>query len=249
MASSTLIAHMGGHLCSLDELNACPTPAPQGRWHPVAHGRVLATVKETLTGAGYGIVKEQLCLARNDQRFFGTLDLAVPLVSGVSLAVGVRNSVDKSFPLGFCAGNRVFICDNLAFRAELLIKRKHTRYGEQRFALAIASAISSLATFREAEESRLRRLQFTDLTDEQASHLILTAFLKGIISAPQLPRVCAEWLNPTFEEFQPRTAWSLLNSFTTVLRPVAVSNPQRFAGQSIRLNALLSTEQGVALAA
>jgi hypothetical protein len=33
------------------------------------------------------------------------------LCPGVSLAVGIRNSWDQSFPLGFCAGARVFVCD------------------------------------------------------------------------------------------------------------------------------------------
>jgi hypothetical protein len=99
--------HAGGRLASLQELRECNTPAPEGRWHPVPHVRVLDSVKETLLGAGYTIRSEQYGLARNDARFFGVLDLATPLAEGVSLSVGVRNSVDKSFPLGFAAGSRV----------------------------------------------------------------------------------------------------------------------------------------------
>jgi hypothetical protein len=77
--------------------------------------------------------------------------------------VGVRNSVDKSFPLGFCAGARVFICDNLAFRSELLVKRPHTINGERRFNQAIAEAVSQLSSLRgearwvKGKRSALRR--------------------------------------------------------------------------------------------
>lgn len=126
---SQLMLHAGGQLCTVQELQAIPTPPPEGRWHPVSHARVLETVTGTLQGAGYEIRDRKLAVARDGQRFFGTLDLATPLATGVALAVGIRNSTDKSFPLGFCAGNRVFVCDNLAFRSELLVKRKHTRFG------------------------------------------------------------------------------------------------------------------------
>src|SRR4051812_22884309 len=68
-------------------------------------------------------------LSRGDARLFATVDLGSPLATGVTLAVGIRNSFDKSLPLGFVAGNRVFVCDNLAFRSDLSVKRKHTRFG------------------------------------------------------------------------------------------------------------------------
>src|SRR5437867_1722078 len=131
MSQATLVVHAGGNLCTVEDLrNLAPsTPKPEGKWHPTAHIRVFDTVVATLRTAGYQVQKAQLAVARNGHRFFGALDLSTPLVSGVSLAVGIRNSTDKSFPLGFAAGSRVFICDNLAFRSELMVKRKHTRFG------------------------------------------------------------------------------------------------------------------------
>src|SRR4051812_42432855 len=113
MAEGTLILHAGGKLVTLDELKECKTPPPQGRWHPTSHVQVLASVKETLHGAGYVVKEEKLAIAREGgARFFGILNLDTPLVQGVGLSVGVRNSWDKSFPLSFCAGSHVFVCDN-----------------------------------------------------------------------------------------------------------------------------------------
>jgi hypothetical protein len=40
--------------------------------------------------------------------------------------VGLRNSHDKSFPVGIAFGSRVFVCDNAAFIADHVIKRRHT---------------------------------------------------------------------------------------------------------------------------
>lgn len=242
MSEGTLVLHAGGRLVSQDELAACLAPAPAGHWHPVAHAAVLAAVRDTLRGAGYAVLSERLALARANARFFGVLDLDVPLAHGVHLSVGVRNSTDKSFPLGFAAGSRVFVCDNLAFRSELLVRRKHTRHGMRAFGQAIATAVAGLASFREAEAARVERMAGTELTPEQASHAILSAFRRGIISTVQVPKVCAEWESPRHDDFKPRTAWSLFNAFTEVLKPRAVSAPQAFVAQTIRLNALLLPE-------
>ncbi len=91
--------HSGGRLCTLDELRVIPTPPAEGRWHPVAHATVLDTVTATLTGAGYTVKSQALAIARDGKRFFGTLDLTTPLTpdNAVALAVGIRNSTDKSY--------------------------------------------------------------------------------------------------------------------------------------------------------
>jgi hypothetical protein len=238
MAQSALVLHKGAQTVSADELQRYVAPPPEGRWYPLAHARVVETVKTTLREAGYDIKKEQYGVMRDGTRFFGTLDLGAPLTSGVSLAVGVRNSVDKSFPIGFCAGSRVFVCDNLAFRSELLVRRKHTLNGERNFVRAIAGAVTTLTTFRETEGERIRRLMYQDLGDDQADALILRAFERGIIGARELPKVLHEWRNPPHEEFQPRTAWSLFNAFTSALKDRAVSQPHQFAHQTMRLNGM-----------
>jgi hypothetical protein len=243
-ASSALVLHCGARQVTLDELNAVKAPPAEGRWFPLSHGHVLGRVKETLAEAGYTIRREQLGLSRNDGRFFGTLDLGTALGPEVTLAVGVRNSTDKSFPLGFCAGSRVFCCDNLAFRSELLIRRKHTKHGGQRFSTDIAQAVMKLGDFKEAEAARIRMMREREVSGEKADSLILNAYHKGIISAPMLPAVITYWREPQFEEFQERTYWSLFNAFTSILADKVKTNPQAFALQTMRLHAHLDPTAG-----
>jgi hypothetical protein len=243
MIASNLCLHKGARLVELDELRSFPAPLPEGRWFPVAHCRVLDTVAETLKDAGYRVQNQKLALSNDNARFFGTLDLATPLATGVCLAVGIRNSVDKSFPLGFCAGNRVFVCDNLAFRSDLMVRRKHTRFGERNFGNAIGNAVTVLQQFKDMEQERIRLMMHKELSPELADALILRAYEKGMLSVNHLPRVIEEWRHPSFDDFRPRTAWSLLNAFTTVLRERAQQNPAKFAIQSMRLNALLEPAQ------
>jgi hypothetical protein len=239
VAESNLVLHRGATRVSQEELQRYQAPPPEGRWFPLSHGRVLSVVSRTLTEAGYAIVKQQLGVMRDGSRFFATLDLASPVAEGVSLAVGVRNSVDKSFPLGFCAGSRVFCCDNLAFRSELLVRRKHTIHGERDFTRRIFEAVASLDAFREQEAARTERFGRTELDEDLADALMLRAFERSIVGARELPRVLQQWRNPPFEEFRPRTAWSLLNAFTGAMKERARSQPHAYAVQSMRLHALL----------
>lgn len=239
VASSTLVLHRGAKLVTEDELKDFKAPPPEGRWYPISHSRVLETVRGTLTEAGYEIRNTRLGVTPDGNRFFGTLDLGTAIVSGISLAVGIRNSCDKSFPIGFCAGSRCFVCDNLSFKAELLVRKRHTINGEKRFVTAIASAVTSLNSFRASEAERIKRLLHQEMTADQADALILRSFEKGIIGARELPRVLHEWRNPSHEEFQPRTAWSLLNAYTSALRERAVQHPHQYAVQTMRLNGLL----------
>src|SRR5271156_873110 len=180
MASSSLVLHAGGKLVTFDELREYRAPPPEGRWHPISHDTVLGTVKETLGEAGYEVKSEKLALNARGTRFFGTLDLATPIATGVSLAVGIRNSTDKSFPLGFCGGSRVFVCDNLAFRADLLVKRKHTVNGARNFQAAICQAVISIGEFREMEAVRIKKMMERELSTDRADSLILRSYEKGI---------------------------------------------------------------------
>jgi hypothetical protein len=238
--SATLMLHAGGRLVTLDELDEVKAPDPVGRWFPLAHHSVLRIVRETLVDAGFEVRKEQFALAKQDNRFFGTLDLGTPLSEGVSLSVGVRNSFDKSFPLSFCAGSRVFVCDNLAFRAELLVKRKHTRFGEMRFANDIAGAMLRLNQFKEEEGKRIDLMRCTEVENDRADSLILRAMERGIIPAQAISKVLKHWRKPEHEEFHPRTHWSLFNAFTSALGERALSNPHTYATLTMRLNAHLT---------
>jgi hypothetical protein len=242
LATALLNLHSGGRIISLEELRQCKTPPAEGRWHPVPHAEVYQRVRETLDAAGYVVASEQLAIHRGDNRFFGVMELTTPVSNGVCLAVGLRNSCDRSYPMGFAAGNRVHCCSNLAFSAELIRKRKHSRFGQQRFSQDIAEAVAQLSSFKVEEERRIKVLQETAVDDTLAESRILRAWHVGIVSNRYLGDVLAEWRKPSFEEFGPRTAWSLMNSFTTVLGRAQrhVTQPAQYCAQTMQLMKLLS---------
>lgn len=239
-----LVLHAGGKEVSYEDLARVDLPTSTKTWVPIKHTTVLDTAVTTLAEAGYAVVQRRLALSKSGSRFFGVLDLATELTTDgtVTLAVGIRSSYDKTYPLGFCAGARVFVCDNLAFRSDLMVKRKHTVNGAAHFSSAIASAVMQLGSFKETESRRIAVMQETPMTDERAESLMLRACLtKGIIAQRQLPVVYKEWREPRHEAFQPRNGWSLLNAFTSALHGLQARNPADLARRTMRLHALLSS--------
>jgi hypothetical protein len=235
-----LILHTGGKVISRGELATIEAPERTATWFPRKHIDVLNAVESAIAGAGFTVAKAELATAHDGKRFFGTLNLSAALVPGVTLAVGIRNSNDKTFPFGFCAGHRTFVCDNLAFRSDLMVSRKHTRFGTVRFEEAIALAVQKLGQFQAAEKARIEYQQATTVGTDKADALILRAFEEGIVNTRQLPDVIHEWREPRFADFQPRTVFSLLSAFTTIWGHDHKLSPQDLAGKTMRLQRLIA---------
>jgi len=73
----------------------------------------------------------------------------------------------------------------------------------------------------------------------EAHHVMVEAVRQRIISASRLPAVLREWDEPRHPEFEPRTAWSLLNAFTEVLK---AASPRQQMDGGLKLSSLFREE-------
>jgi hypothetical protein len=245
MSTTVLNLHSGGNVVSYEELQRCVLPERTKSWVPISHATVVETARKALVEAGYFIRAEKLAISHEGKRFFGTLDLATNLCpnNSITLAVGLRNSVDQKFPMGMCAGSRVFVCSNLSFSAEVMVKRKHSINGIQHFTNDIATAVTKLADFKAMETARIDALQNCAISDDEAeSYLLRAAVDKKIIPLRLLPQVLHDWRTPAHEEFQCRTAWSLFNAITSALSNLQEKNPHELSKRTMRIHTLLETK-------
>ena len=67
----------------------------------------------------------------------------------------LRNSNDKRFPIKISFGSHVFVCDNMAFNADHVIKRKHTANAKRDPPGHAAEVVEPLADARERVPSGL----------------------------------------------------------------------------------------------
>ena len=108
-----------------DALRQHETPPATATHIPIEHFRLVDLVRGTLSMFGHQIMDEHFALDHEGARFFGLMTLRSPY-TGYTDTVGLRNSNDKAFPIGVSFGSQVFVCSNLAFMGDHVIKRRHT---------------------------------------------------------------------------------------------------------------------------
>jgi Domain of unknown function (DUF932) len=221
----TLMLHRGAKDIDYEGLRGLETPEATTSHVPIPHFRVVDLLKTTLGMYGHEVVGEHHGVTEDAARYFGLLSLR-STYTGYEDTVGLRNSHDRSFPVGIGFGSRVFVCDNLAFVADQVIKRKHTANLKRDLPGIIGELIEPLALHREAQRRMFDRYRGTMLGDELADHAILGMYREGVINVQRIPEVLRQWDDPVFEEFRAeRTAWRLFNAATYVLTGRVVENP------------------------
>ncbi len=98
-----LIAHRGAQLLPREALLDLATPEPTETHKPIRHVRVVEALIESLGFRHTEVLEDQYAVTPDGNRMFGVLQIDVE-DSGVRLALGVRNSHDKSFSLAFTVG-------------------------------------------------------------------------------------------------------------------------------------------------
>ena len=234
-----LMLHCGAALVEKEELDEFEPPEGTDTWFPIKHSHVLHKVEVGLQHAGFQIKSTKLAISQRGAEFFGTLRLNTDIGGVEDLTVGIRNSNNKKFPLGFCVGRTCFVCDNLAFSSDIVISKRHTRNGQDRYAEGIAHAIKQLHQYQTAETSRITCLRERTLSQTEADSLMLRSAEQDIIGWRALPKVIAEWRNPRHEEFAERNAYCLLQAFTEGMKESFLSQPNKTAFKTIELQNLL----------
>ncbi len=221
---NNMMIHCGGKIATLDEVRSTFTPAHTRTHYPLAHGKFVDRTKDSLVSGGYRILRETHALAKDDNRYFGTLELANHGYD-YGWIVGLRNSHDRTCSAGIVAGTRVFVCDNLAFSGEVQIGRAHTRYCERDLVSLTALAVSKLNDHLGLLDRRIEAYKERQMSNSEAHDLIIRSVdARGIVPR-DIPHVLGEWRDSSHEQFRPRNAWSLFNAVTEVhkrLRPGAL---------------------------
>ena len=240
-----LILHCGANTADIDAIRAVPTPGATPSWQPIPHGELYGCVRATLEGNGLNVVHEAHGLWRDGARYFGLMEVRNGHnADDFGLVVGLRNSHDKSFPAALALGSRVFVCDNLAFSGEVKLSRKHTTHIWRDLPGLVERAVGRLADLRQLQSTRIDRYKAAELTDERTVHdLVVRAVYARALPATQVCDVVNEWRQPRHSDFQPRTAWSLFNAFTEVLKGSLTLLPSRTQA----LHGLLDSHVGLLL--
>ena len=212
---------------SVADLAKVTTPNRTETYQPIPHADLVSIFREQMKNARLNIKQELHTTARFGQRYFGLFEIDMGKQGSSGTVVGLRNSHDKSFPAGLCAGNAPFVCSNLAFHNEVTLHRRHTPNLLRDLPQIVSRAIGKLTDMWTRNEVRVTKYAETPLTDDQAGTLILRGYRAGAIGKTMIADVLDQWEKPLHEEFAPRNLWSLHNAFTEVYKGNLIALPKR----------------------
>ena len=247
MHKSNLILHCGSASVEREQLALVPTPAATETWQPIGHFDLLTQVERALGGADLKIETQAHGLSRDGARYFGLLQISgrsIKAQKEYGYVVGVRNSHDKRFPAGICAGSSVFICDNLAFSSEENVTRKHTTFISRDLPFLTARVIGQLGQKWTNQETRFEAYKYAQLTEAKAHDLLIRALDCRAVTSQQIPHILKEWRTPRHPEFTKGglTAWRFFNACTEIGKDAGIwALPNR----TTALHGLLDQECGV----
>ncbi|MEO8036278.1 MAG: DUF932 domain-containing protein [Acidobacteriota bacterium] len=213
-----LISHCGTQLIGRQDLLALPTPDPTDTHKPIPHAALVGALVETLGFRHLAVVEDQYAISPDGMKMFGVLALDLT-GDGVRVSIGLRNSHDKSFSLGITVGYRVFCCDNLAFHGDFqTVTRKHSKnlVIEDVFSLAVDRMQRHFAPML----NQVDAWRGFELPDARAKLVIYEAFIESGLEVPKhlAADVHRHYFEPEYDEFKPRTMWSLSNAFTSAFK-------------------------------
>ncbi len=235
-----IMLHRGGWEATKADLASVAVPEPTDSYHPVPYSRFVEEMELHVPRFGLTIQSQQFALAREGNQMFGVLTCTNGHNAGdYALAIGLRNSYDRSLSVGLVAGTRTFICDNLAFSGEVKMNRKHTVHVFRDLPDLIYRMLSQVSSMRARIDGEIAAMKVHELPPTHVHHLMVEAIRASVLPASRLPKVIEAWDEPRHEEFAPRTAWSLFNAFTEVQKCAC---PRAQVEGSLRLTSLFRRE-------
>jgi hypothetical protein len=226
------------------ELAKLPTPLATETHIPIPHAAVVETLVETLSHRHIAVVGEEYAVSGDGMEMFGVLDLEAGF-EGCRFAIGIRNANNKRFRLACTVGLRVFVCYNLAFRGDYTpVLAKHSKHFSLEDALSIG--VDRMQRNFDPMREQVEQWRAQLLSGEMARLTIYRAFIAGELEVPKhlARRVHDLYFNPRYEEFAPRTMWSLSNAFTSAFKEL---DPIPQFRATAKLGAFLETRPTLAL--
>jgi Domain of unknown function (DUF932) len=219
----SLMIHAGANPVTYDQLREATTPVGTDTHIPVPHHEIVELMRYTLGFYGHEIAEEHHAITEDGSRYFGMMTLRSPYGNYGDL-VGLRNSHDKSFPIGIAFGSRVFVCDNLAFIGDHVIKRKHTVKAKRELPGLVTEIIAPLQDQRIAQNQKLLTYQNTALHDAWADHAVLDLYRQDVIGIQGVGHVLKAYEEPP-HDWGEKTAWRLFNAATYALAGKVAEKP------------------------
>jgi hypothetical protein len=214
-ASAVLVMHCGGRQATLEEVRAVPVPKAKGRWSPIPYGDTIDLVVER---ARVHLKAEpsymSLGLNKNGNQMFGVIAFRGIDDPDFGIAMGLRNSYNKSLAQALAAGLNVFACDNLAFSgSDVRVLRKNTTRAWPDFKEMVDTVLLTAPTAADNLKTQMREMMEVEVARERGWEILGRALGEGVLRPTAVNAAVRQWNDPP-EHFADRTAYNLYQAMT-----------------------------------
>ena len=125
----------------------------------------------------------------------------------------------KTMRLALTCGYRVFVCSNMAFSGDFTpVLAKHSK--SLNLVDSISVGVDRMQRNFAPMQKQVESWQSMELSNVSAKMIVYEAFIESELEVPKhlARRVHDLYFEPQYEEFRPRTMWSLSNAFTSAFK-------------------------------
>lgn len=226
--TNQLLTQCGSQRVCLEELLTIPNPPQTPTYTPLGHYdfavNVLTIASEILKG--YIFSGDAYALSTNGQKMFGVITyrkIKQQPEADLKLAIGLRNSHDGTMSAGLTVGSTVLVCDNMAFRGDITVMRKHSGKNMHRDLTdqIITAIYQSQYNFSKLQED-VQTMKAHPMNTQQKYEYVGLLTGEGILSPSQSSAAYKELWKPSHPEFTESTLWAGYNCVTEALKSTPV---------------------------
>jgi hypothetical protein len=250
---------IGGTTVTEEQVRATDTPPETRSYVPLPHGEFLDMVNSTLGGFGWDITEQRYALEsgkvevggdvmkHESARLFGVLKIQredVAIGEDYELAIGIRNSHDKTMSAGMVAGLVVMVCSNLDFMGEFKVSHKHSVNVRDVLPSRLNGLAGEIDTAHTDHTQLVESYKRTELGSTEVHDLLVRLCDTRAFPWAYAPKILKEYRNPRHEEFEQPTMWGFNNATTEVLKDRNITELPTSMSRFHRLGKELVTQAG-----
>lgn len=195
---------------------------PQGPRHvPVPHYDAIVSFRDQLAEHNIQVLNETIVLSPDTFRLMYLADIAAKDTDEYVYQVGFINNNDRSKAFTGLAGTKVFINNAQMHYSDSSYKTRHTTNVREMLYERNAHIIRWFEEFYAEQTGRIEAMKNTEVTDEILGAVVLSYIRnRYTLSSTNIKNIVKEYDDPKYDEFKPRTLWSLQNTTAEVFKKV-----------------------------
>ena len=204
---------------SLAQVESVPVPDHTHSWRPVPYGEAIGFLKSTIDRTlPYSLESEEYGLSKDGNQMFGVITLDTG-DRDQGLAIGIRQSYNRSLALGIVCGAQVFVCDNLMFNGNAFrVVRKNTVNVWADFRALVNAQIMASEAHYQTMRWETHAMKSVPVNQDRGHELLGRALGAQVLTPNQATIAFQDWNEARHAEFKPRNLWSLYNCITEGLK-------------------------------